>query len=77
MSLPVLLHVTLASLALAVGGAMLARRKGTRSHKLLGRIWVVLMLAVAASSFWSVEIRNGAGLGALAPGRALHLLFFA
>ena len=40
---------------------MLWRAKGTRSHKLLGRIWVALMVAVALSSFWIFEIRRGAG----------------
>ena len=40
---------------------MLARRKGTVSHKWLGRAWVALMAAVALSSFWIFEIRRGAG----------------
>ena len=40
---------------------MLLRRKGTASHKRLGRIWVGLMAAVALSSFWIFEIRRGAG----------------
>ena len=40
---------------------MLLRRKGTASHKLLGRMWVALMAAVALSSFWIFEIRRGAG----------------
>lgn len=30
----------------------MSRPKGTAAHKLLGRIWVALMLAVAISSFW-------------------------
>src|SRR2546426_10221092 len=47
--------------ALVVGAAVLSRRKGTASHKLLGRSWVALMLAVALSSFWIFEIRRGAG----------------
>src|SRR5437868_15506784 len=54
-------HAGLAVAALAVGTAMLLRRKGTRSHKLLGRIWVALMATVALSSFWIFEIRRGAG----------------
>ena len=54
-------HASLAAAALAVGVAMLVRRKGTPSHKLLGRIWVALMAAVALSSFWIFEIRRGAG----------------
>ena len=54
-------HAGLAAAALAVGAAVLSRRKGTASHKLLGRTWVALMLAVALSSFWIFEIRRGAG----------------
>ena len=54
-------HTGLAVAALAVGGAMLLRRKGTSSHKVLGRIWVALMATVALSSFWIFEIRRGAG----------------
>jgi len=114
-------HAVLATLALTVGVAVLARRKGTVSHKRLGRAWVALMAAVALSSFWIFEIRGGAGpspihllsvwtlvslglavwfirrgnvrahrgfmigtfiglagagIGALAPGRALYRLFF-
>ena len=55
------IHAGLAVAALAVGGPMLLRRKGTSSHKVLGRIWVALMATVALSSFWIFEIRRGAG----------------
>ena len=54
-------HASFAVAALLVGGLVLARRKGTASHKLLGRIWVAAMVAVALSSFWIFEIRRGAG----------------
>ena len=54
-------HVGLAVFALLVGAVVLSRRKGTSSHKLLGRIWVAAMVAVAVSSFWIFEIRRGAG----------------
>lgn len=83
----VAVHVVLALAALAIGAAVLARRKGTPSHKLLGRLWVAAMVGVAVSSFRIFEIRRGAGpswihllsawtllslaLAALAPGRAL------
>jgi uncharacterized membrane protein len=42
--------------------------KGTPSHKLVGRVWALLMVAVAVSSFWIFEIRGGAGPS------AIHLL---
>ena len=43
-------HAGLAAAALVVGAAVLCRRKGTASHKLLGRSWVALMVAVALSA---------------------------
>lgn len=55
------LHVLAAALALLIGLVVLVRRKGTRSHRLLGRIWVGAMVAVALSSFWIFELRDGAG----------------
>ena len=54
-------HAALAAAALIIGGSVLLRRKGTASHKMLGRTWVALMAAVALSSFWIFEIRHGAG----------------
>jgi uncharacterized membrane protein len=56
------IHVAAAVLALAVGAVMLTRAKGTAAHRLLGRLWVVLMLAVTLSSFRIVDLRDGAGL---------------
>src|SRR5439155_25600030 len=46
------LHLAAALAALLLGITVLARTKGTRSHKLLGRTWVAVMLVVALSSFW-------------------------
>lgn len=80
------LHAGTAIAALLLGAGVLMLRKGTRFHKILGRSWVALMLAVALSSFWITRDGSfswtfmglaGAGLGALAPGRLLHLLLFA
>ena len=53
-----------------VGGAVLLRRKGTASHKRLGRTWVALMIGTFIGL-------GAAGLGTLAPGRALYRFFFA
>jgi uncharacterized membrane protein len=62
LTLPILLHLAAALAAVAIGVAVLLRRKGTPSHRLLGRLWVGLMAAAALSSFWIFEIRQGAGL---------------
>lgn len=40
-----------------IGAFVLWRRKGTRLHKAMGRIWVVLMLAAATSALFIQEIR--------------------
>jgi uncharacterized membrane protein len=61
MSPSIVLHLFAAVAALTLGSALLARRKGTPSHKALGRIWVALMALVAFSSFWIFAIRKGAG----------------
>lgn len=45
--------------AVVIGGYVLYRRKGDARHKLLGRIWVALMLVAAVSSFWVAEINPG------------------
>lgn len=51
MSTSVLLHIVTAVPAMLLGGAILWRPKGTFIHKLLGRIWVALMLVTAVGSF--------------------------
>lgn len=51
-------HLAIALLALLLGLVVLARRKGTASHKMLGRIWVALMLFVAVGSFAIREINT-------------------
>jgi uncharacterized membrane protein len=47
----ILFHVAVAVCAVVLGGALLLRRKGTFSHKVLGRVWIALMVAAALSSF--------------------------
>ena len=46
------LHLASIVLALIVGFAVLARKKGTALHKVLGRIWTVSMMGAIVSSFW-------------------------
>ena len=43
--------------ALALGIVQFAAPKGTLPHRTIGWIWVVLMAAVAASSFWIHQLR--------------------
>lgn len=52
-------HAAAAVLALLVGPVVLARPKGTRRHRLLGRAWGLLMVWVALSSFGIMRLRPG------------------
>jgi uncharacterized membrane protein len=56
-SFAIQLHAFAAAAAFALGLVQFARRKGTFSHRTFGWIWVVLMLAVAVSSFWIHDIK--------------------
>lgn len=53
------IHLAATILALALGAFMLIRRKGTWSHRLLGWLWVALMLTAAISSFWITGLTGG------------------
>lgn len=48
----IIMHASAATAALGLGALILGRRKGTRSHRILGWIWAGLMALVAISSFW-------------------------
>ena len=56
-SLAIQIHVAAAILAMALGAIVLFRPKGTPIHKLMGRLWAVLMLVVATSAIFINEIR--------------------
>lgn len=58
---PLLLsHLIAALVALPLGGYQLFRpTKGDARHVLLGRVWSVLMLWVAITSYWIRDIRDG------------------
>jgi uncharacterized membrane protein len=62
------LHAFAALAAFVLGVVQLAAPKGTLPHRTLGWIWVILMLIVAASSFWIHQIRL------LGPWSPIHLL---
>lgn len=50
-STTVLLHIFTAVPSMILGGVVLARPKGTFAHKLMGRLWIALMLVTAVGSF--------------------------
>ena len=47
----VIVHALAAILAFVIGTIQLVRVKGTNSHRHIGRVWVVIMVVVALSSF--------------------------
>ncbi len=51
------IHALAALSATLLGALVLFRPKGTPAHKLMGRIWVVLMLVTATSAIFINEIR--------------------
>jgi len=51
------LHLFAALIALVIGSVVMARRKGTTSHKALGWTWVALMATVAISSAFIRDYR--------------------
>lgn len=50
-------HVATVVPAAFLGAYVLATRKGTRRHKLLGRVWLSLMVLTALSTFFIHSIR--------------------
>ncbi|QOG17870.1 MULTISPECIES: DUF2306 domain-containing protein [Bradyrhizobium] len=62
------LHAFAAMAAFVLGLVQFAAPKGTLPHRTIGWIWVLLMVAVAASSFWIHQIRL---VGPFSP---IHLL---
>jgi uncharacterized membrane protein len=62
------LHAFAAMAAFALGIVQFAAPKGTLPHRTVGWIWVLLMVAVALSSFWIDTIRL---VGPFSP---IHLL---
>lgn len=56
-SLAIQIHVVAAVIAFLLGAFVLFRRKGDRVHRLGGKIWVLVMVIVAASSMFIHTIR--------------------
>ena len=60
-TLLIVTHVVGALTSVVLGGYQVWRRpKGDTRHRLLGRVWVVLILWTAISSFWIRHINEGA-----------------
>lgn len=55
-------HIAAAAGALILGIVVLSSPKGTKRHKLLGRIWVVLMSVVAIGSFSIRDLGEDGGM---------------
>jgi uncharacterized membrane protein len=59
-SVLIALHALAASLALVVGPVNVLRRpRGDRAHRVVGRVWLVLMYFTAGSSYWIQQLRPG------------------
>lgn len=56
-SQPIPLHAIAAMIAITLGGIQLCMKKGGATHKLLGRVWVGLMLIISFSSVFIHEIK--------------------
>lgn len=68
LTIPGAMHLVAVVPAVVIGVVQLASKKGTPQHKLLGWIWVVSMIVVAASSFWIMQLRKDGGFS------VIHLL---
>lgn len=55
----IIMHTAAAFAALGLGIAMFVRRKGTRSHKIIGRFFILFMAATAFSSLFIRMINDG------------------
>jgi uncharacterized membrane protein len=57
--LAVQIHIVTALAALVLGTAMFVRRKGTRSHRMIGKLFLALMLATATSAYFIRYLNEG------------------
>jgi uncharacterized membrane protein len=73
-TLPIQIHATTAILATVLGAFVLFRRKGTPLHRLLGKLWVVLMVITATSAIFVNEMRI---IGPFSPIHLFVLLTYA
>ncbi len=52
-------HIAFALCSVVLGTVILIKTKGTLTHKLMGRIWVVMMTVVALGSFAIHDLNPG------------------
>ncbi len=62
-SLAIQIHLVAALLALVFGCVMWARKKGTKSHKMIGRAFVGLMVLAALSAIFITQINPNGPFG--------------
>lgn len=58
-SLAIQIHMGVAIGALCLGGYLMLSRKGTRIHKLIGRVFALLMVVTAISAIFIRAINEG------------------
>lgn len=61
MNLAVIIHLATVIPAIPLGAYILWRKKGDRLHKHMGRIWGLLMVVTALTSFWIGRPDEGIG----------------
>ena len=57
--LVIIIHSLFAFVALSLGIAMFLRKKGTKSHKMIGRMFALFMAVVAISAIFIRNINDG------------------
>lgn len=65
---PIPLHAYAAMAAITLGTLQMLLPKGTQVHRYIGRVWAILMVVVALSSFFIYELR------VIGPFSPIHLL---
>lgn len=53
------LHIIAALVAVVLGVVQFASRKGTRRHRVVGRVWFLAMAVVCATSLGIYEVNDG------------------
>ena len=70
-SLSIIIHISAAIIAVVLGLIQLLGKKGTKSHRILGRVWVIAMAVICISSFGIKDLMPNGAFGGYSP---IHLL---